>query len=120
MQIYSGDVISLTISKPRNQCSGVFVISGETIGGSLWRRGNAPQKSKIFLVVGGAKQLGCLKPAKRKSHGRKPVVVYCFSVVYFKGFVFFVKILIIRGGYTRMCSPYKNAYKRPFWSNIKA
>ena len=41
----------------------------------------------------------------------------------FKGvvsFFFFVKILIIRSGYTRMYLPYKNVYKRPFWSNIKA
>ena len=35
-------------------------------------------------------------------------------------FFFFVKILINRGGRTRMYPPYKNAYKRPFCSNIKA
>ena len=40
----------------------------------------------------------------------------------FKGVVsfFFVKILIIRSGYTRMYLSYKNVYKRPFCSNIKA
>ena len=39
----------------------------------------------------------------------------------FKGVVsfFFVKILILRMGYTRMCPPYKNAYKRLFCVNIK-
>ena len=31
---------------------------------------------RFFLVVGAAKQPGCLKLAKRKRHGRKPVVVY--------------------------------------------
>ncbi|WP_432635734.1 hypothetical protein, partial [Candidatus Avelusimicrobium sp.] len=35
-------------------------------------------------------------------------------------FFFFVKILINRGGRTRMYPLYKNAYKRPFCSNIKA
>ena len=40
----------------------------------------------------------------------------------FKGlfyFFFFVKILIIRVGYTRMYLVYKNAYKRPFWTFIQ-
>ena len=47
----------------------------------------------------------------------------CFFVVYVKRvvlFFFFVKILTIKAGYTRMYLPYKNAYKRPFCSNIKA
>ena len=42
----------------------------------------------------------------------------CFFAVYFKGvvsFFFFVKILTLRNGYTRMYPPYKNVYKRPFW-----
>ena len=34
---------------------------------------------RFFFVVGAAKQQGCLKLAKRKSHGRKPVVVYCIE-----------------------------------------
>ena len=34
-------------------------------------------------------------------------------------FFFFVKILKIKVGYTRMYPVYKNAYKRPFCSNIK-
>ena len=51
------------------------------------------------------------------------VVCRCRFVVLFKGvvsFFFFVKILINCGGRTRMYPPYKNAYKRPFCSNIKA
>ena len=42
--------------------------------------------------------------------------VYCKGVV---SFFFFVKILIIRGGYTRMYLSYKNAYKRLFWSFVQ-
>ena len=34
-------------------------------------------------------------------------------------FFFFVKILKIKAGYARMYPVYKNAYKRPFCSNIK-
>ena len=46
-----------------------------------------------------------------------------FFVVYFKGvvsFFFFVKILTLRAGYTRMYPLYKNVYKRLFCLNIKA
>ena len=34
-------------------------------------------------------------------------------------FFLFVKILKIKAGYTRMYPPYKNAYKRPFWSFVQ-
>ena len=50
------------------------------------------------------------------------VFVVAFPSFILKGlfpFFFFVKILIIRGGYTRMYLSYKNAYKRPFWSFIQ-
>ena len=45
------------------------------------------------------------------------LAVYCKGVV---SFFFFVKILINRGWCTRMYLLYKNVYKRPFCSNIKA
>ena len=54
---------------------------------------------------------------------KNKVCVVLFLVVLFKGvvpFFFFVKIWIIRMGYTRMCPLDKNVYKRPFRPNIKA
>ena len=54
--------------------------------------------------------------------GKKAIRPIVCGVVLFKRvvlFFFFVKILTIKAGYTRMCLLYKNAYKRLFCLNIK-
>ena len=67
----------------------------------------------VLLVATLQKQYGSISQKREKS---KPSVgLLSKRVVLF----FFVKILTIKAGYTRMCLLYKNAYKRLFCSNIK-
>ena len=69
----------------------------------------------VLLVATLPKQGGSMSQKREKS---KPSAGLLFKRVVL--FFFFVKILTIKAGHTRMYLPYKNVYKRPFCSNIKA
>ena len=56
-------------------------------------------------------------PLIKRGEKSKPSAGLLFKGLFY--FFFFVKILIIRVGYTRMYLVYKNAYKRPFWTFIQ-
>jgi hypothetical protein len=70
----------------------------------------------VSLVATLQKQCGSTSQKREKAS--RPIGC---GVVLFKRVVvfFFVKILTIKAGYTRMYLPYKNAYKKPFCPNIK-
>ena len=66
----------------------------------------------VLLLATLLKQCGSISQKREKD---KPS-----AGLLFKGLFFFVKILKIKAGYTRMYPAYKNAYKRPFYPNKKA
>ena len=68
----------------------------------------------VLLVATLPKQCGSISQKREK--GKPSVELLSKRVVLF---FFFVKILKIKAGYTRMYLVYKNAYKRPFCLNIK-
>ena len=68
----------------------------------------------VLLVATLPKQGGSI--SQKRGKGKPSVGLLSKRVVLF---FFFVKILKIKAGYTRMYPAYKNAYKRPFCSNIK-
>ncbi len=68
----------------------------------------------VLLVATLQKQYGSISQKREKS---KPSAGLLSKRVVL--FFFFVKILKIKVGYTRMYPVYKNAYKRPFCLNIK-
>ena len=75
-----------------------------------------------FVVFVGVVLLVATLPKQGGSISQKREKCKLSAGLLFKGlfyFFFFVKILIIRVGYTRMYLVYKNAYKRPFWTFIQ-
>ena len=69
----------------------------------------------VLLVAALPKQCGSISQKREK--GKPSVGLLSKRVVLF---FFFVKILKIKAGYTRMYPVYKNTYKRPFCPNKKA
>ena len=69
----------------------------------------------VLLVATLPKQCGSISQKREKG---KPFAGLLFKGLFY--FFFFVKILKIKAGYTRMYPVYKNAYKRPFCPNKKA
>ena len=76
-----------------------------------------------FVVFVGVVLLLAILPKQCGSISQKREKGKPFAGLLFKGlfyFFFFVKILKIKAGYTRMYPVYKNTYKRPFCPNKKA
>ena len=69
----------------------------------------------VLLVAILPKQGGSISQKREKD---KPFAGLLFKGLFY--FFFFVKILKIKAGYTRMYPVYKNTYKRPFCPNKKA